>query len=96
MRRSDAPVDLEELLHLMHDRPTGQMVRCSKARAMFAMRACRKSVMVGMPLTKGQMTSVCYQPFYIYMSLKIFFNARVYAGCTTYGDNGSTMELPSW
>ncbi|KAI0920198.1 hypothetical protein AcV5_010002 [Taiwanofungus camphoratus] len=29
--------DLEELLHLMQDRPTGQMVRCSKARAMFAM-----------------------------------------------------------
>lgn len=51
-------VDLEEIIHLMHDRPTGQMVRCSKARAMFAMRACRKSVMVGMPLTKGQMLSV--------------------------------------
>ncbi|KAF8577108.1 hypothetical protein K439DRAFT_1365464 [Ramaria rubella] len=50
--------DLEELLHLMQDQPRGQMVRCSKARAMFAMRACRKSVMVGMPLTIGQMTSV--------------------------------------
>ncbi|KAJ7279404.1 MutL C terminal dimerization domain-containing protein [Mycena rebaudengoi] len=50
--------DLEELIHLMHDQPSGQVVRCSKARAMFAMRACRKSVMVGMPLTKGQMTSV--------------------------------------
>lgn len=50
--------DLEELLHLMQDRPSGQMVRCSKARAMFAMRACRKSVMVGMPLAKSQMTSV--------------------------------------
>ena len=52
------PADLEELLHLMQDRPSGQMVRCSKARAMFAMRACRKSVMVGMPLTKNQMISV--------------------------------------
>ncbi|KAF7980990.1 hypothetical protein HWV62_35806 [Athelia sp. TMB] len=50
--------DLEELLHLMQDRPAGQMVRCSKARAMFAMRACRKSVMVGKPLNKSQMTSV--------------------------------------
>ncbi|KAG6898189.1 hypothetical protein C0993_007041, partial [Termitomyces sp. T159_Od127] len=48
--------DLEELIHLMRDRPTGQMVRCSKARAMFAMRACRKSVMVGMPLSKHQMS----------------------------------------
>ncbi|PCH42834.1 DNA mismatch repair protein MutL [Wolfiporia cocos MD-104 SS10] len=50
--------DLEELLHLMQDQPTGHMVRCSKARAMFAMRACRKSVMVGMPLDRRQMTSV--------------------------------------
>lgn len=52
------PTDLEELLHLMKDQPSGQMVRCSKARAMFAMRACRKSVMVGRPLTKPQMTKV--------------------------------------
>ncbi|KAI0351151.1 DNA mismatch repair protein MutL [Trametes cingulata] len=50
--------DLEELLHLLQDRPAGQMVRCSKARAMFAMRACRKSVMIGMPLSARQMTSV--------------------------------------
>ncbi|KZT05115.1 DNA mismatch repair protein MutL [Laetiporus sulphureus 93-53] len=50
--------DLEELLHLMHDRPAGQMVRCSKARSMFAMRACRKSVMVGMPLSRSQMASI--------------------------------------
>ncbi|KAK0466391.1 uncharacterized protein EV420DRAFT_1511385 [Desarmillaria tabescens] len=52
--------DLEELIHLMHDRPSGTMVRCSKARAIFAMRACRKSVMVGMPLTKGQMTTIIH------------------------------------
>ncbi|EGN97539.1 hypothetical protein SERLA73DRAFT_56795 [Serpula lacrymans var. lacrymans S7.3] len=50
--------DLEELIHLLQDRPAGTMVRCSKARAMFAMRACRKSIMVGMPLTHNQMTSV--------------------------------------
>ncbi|KAJ6535110.1 MutL C terminal dimerization domain-containing protein [Mycena capillaripes] len=50
--------DLEELIHRMRDQPAGQMVRCSKARAMFAMRACRKSVMIGMPLTKGQMATV--------------------------------------
>jgi DNA mismatch repair protein PMS2 len=47
----------------MRDQPTGQMVRCSKARAMFAMRACRKSVMIGMPLTKGQMTAVSAKLF---------------------------------
>ncbi|KAI0706957.1 hypothetical protein C8Q76DRAFT_681916 [Earliella scabrosa] len=50
--------DLEELLHLIQDRPAGQMVRCSKARAMFAMRACRKSIMIGTPLNKRQMTAV--------------------------------------
>ncbi|PIL33828.1 hypothetical protein GSI_03534 [Ganoderma sinense ZZ0214-1] len=50
--------DLEELLHLMHDRPAGQMVRCSKARAMFAMRACRRSIMIGTALNKRQMALV--------------------------------------
>ncbi|KIJ62452.1 hypothetical protein HYDPIDRAFT_94326 [Hydnomerulius pinastri MD-312] len=50
--------DLEELIHLMQDRPTGTMVRCSKARAMFAMRACRRSVMVGKALDKSHMTAI--------------------------------------
>ena len=54
--------DLEELLDLLRDCQQGQMVRCSKARAMFAMRACRKSVMVGMPLKMQQMTSVSARP----------------------------------
>lgn len=57
-------LDLEELLHLLRDRPAGQMVRCSKARAMFASRACRKSVMIGMALNKSQMTSVCFASNY--------------------------------
>lgn len=47
----------------MQDRPAGQMVRCSKAKAMFAMRACRKSVMIGMPLSHKQMASVSHQFF---------------------------------
>ncbi|KAG1750669.1 hypothetical protein EDD22DRAFT_916186 [Suillus occidentalis] len=50
--------DLEELIHLMHDRPVGTMVRCSKARAMFAMRACRKSVMIGKALSMNRMNSI--------------------------------------
>ncbi|OAX33701.1 DNA mismatch repair protein MutL [Rhizopogon vinicolor AM-OR11-026] len=50
--------DLEELIHLMHDRPVGTMVRCSKARAMFAMRACRKNVMLGKALSANRMTSI--------------------------------------
>ena len=51
-------LDLEEILSLMHDRPTGQMVRCSKVRAMFASRACRKSVMIGDSLNTQQMVKV--------------------------------------
>jgi len=52
--------DLEQLLHLLSDgsRPAGQMVRCTKARAMFAMRACRKSVMIGKTLTRNQMAAL--------------------------------------
>ncbi|KAF7760691.1 hypothetical protein Agabi119p4_10100 [Agaricus bisporus var. burnettii] len=50
--------DLEELINLMQDRPNGSMVRCSKARAMFAMRACRKSVMIGTSLNRHQMLNI--------------------------------------
>ncbi|KAI9440283.1 hypothetical protein F5148DRAFT_1258759 [Russula earlei] len=50
--------DLEEILHLLRDRPSGTLVRSSKTRAMFAMRACRKSIMVGAPLNAKQMTTI--------------------------------------
>lgn len=50
--------DLEELVHLMHDTPPGTMVRCSRVRAMFASRACRKSVMVGHALNRRHMLNV--------------------------------------
>ena len=54
--------DLEELVSLLHDVPSGRMVRCSKARAMFASRACRSSVMVGDTLSPVQMATVCLSP----------------------------------
>ncbi|WWC86301.1 uncharacterized protein L201_001174 [Kwoniella dendrophila CBS 6074] len=52
--------DLEQLLHMLSDGPRtqGQMVRCTKARSMFAMRACRKSIMIGKSLTKLQMVNL--------------------------------------
>ncbi|TFK95434.1 hypothetical protein BDV98DRAFT_517618 [Pterulicium gracile] len=50
--------DLEELILLLHDAPPGRVVRCSKARSMFASRACRKSVMIGRSLTTSQMTTI--------------------------------------
>ena len=54
--------DLEELLYLLRDTSAGSEaargIRCSKARAMFASRACRKSVMIGTALNKGRMSAI--------------------------------------
>ncbi|KAN0062513.1 ATP-binding mismatch repair protein [Thecaphora frezii] len=54
--------DLEELLYLLRDlTPSSSAslsVRCSKARAMFASRACRKSVMIGTALKTRQMKRI--------------------------------------
>lgn len=54
--------DLEELLALLLDAPpqssTATIVRPSKVRRMFAMRACRSSIMIGRTLTAKQMSAV--------------------------------------
>ena len=50
--------DLEELLDLVGSAPAGEVVRPTKARRMFASRACRKSVMVGKALNANQMRAV--------------------------------------
>ncbi|SCU85203.1 LAMI_0C10462g1_1 [Lachancea mirantina] len=52
--------DLQELIHLVKDSDglDKSSIRCSKIRAMFAMRACRSSVMVGKPLTRKSMTQI--------------------------------------
>ncbi|KAL6719884.1 ATP-binding mismatch repair protein [Lecanora helva] len=55
--------DLEELITLLSDSPTsssslGNVPRPSKVRRMFAMRACRSSVMVGKTLTLKQMRAL--------------------------------------
>ena len=90
----DLDADLEELLHLMHDRPAGQMVRCSKARAMFAMRACRRSVMIGTALNRRQMTSVS---FCLLTSTGCYLNSCFHlsslVGGTTYGYDGPALAL---
>lgn len=88
---SDHDLDLSEILHLMQDKPAGSMVRCSKARAMFASRACRKSVMVGHPLTRAQMTSVRMSTHTL--STRTSFLTSV--GGATYGDDGPALELSS-
>lgn len=54
--------DLEELLFLLADNPTSgattAVPRPSKVRKMFAMRACRSSIMIGRALSRRQMERV--------------------------------------
>ncbi|OBT66201.1 hypothetical protein VE03_04303 [Pseudogymnoascus sp. 23342-1-I1] len=50
--------DLEELIVLLTETPPGQIPRPSKVRKMFAMRACRSSVMIGRTLTTKQMAKL--------------------------------------
>jgi DNA mismatch repair protein PMS2 len=50
--------DLEELIALLADAPPGSIPRPSKVRKMFAMRACRSSIMIGRTLTHKQMGNV--------------------------------------
>jgi DNA mismatch repair protein PMS2 len=55
--------DLEELLHLLAESPgpsqsSSMVPRPSKVRKMFAMRACRSSIMIGKTLTEPKMRTV--------------------------------------
>jgi DNA mismatch repair protein PMS2 len=53
--------DLEELIFLLGDNPTGSATtvpRPGKVRRMFAMRACRSSIMIGKALNEGKMREV--------------------------------------
>ncbi|CAO0803345.1 unnamed protein product [Mucor circinelloides] len=49
--------DFSELIHLITEHP-GEMVRCSRNRAMFASRACHKAARIGDSLSKKQMTRI--------------------------------------
>jgi DNA mismatch repair protein PMS2 len=56
--------DLEQLIQLLADSPgfgEGAVPRPSKVRKMFAMRACRSSIMIGKTLSKKQMQKVVAQ-----------------------------------
>ena len=50
--------DLEELLVLLAERSGTEVPRPTKVRKMFAMRACRSSIMIGKTLTRKQMQGV--------------------------------------
>ncbi|XP_075168627.1 mismatch repair endonuclease PMS2 isoform X2 [Haematobia irritans] len=47
--------DIDELIFMLQDAPEGTICRPSRIRAMFASRACRKSVMIGQALKKTTM-----------------------------------------
>ncbi|KAI9793799.1 MAG: hypothetical protein M1833_000522 [Piccolia ochrophora] len=53
-----SPQDLEELIALLVDAPADAVPRPSKVRRLFAMRACRSSIMIGRTLTGRQMEGV--------------------------------------
>ena len=50
--------DIDELLALLSDAPPGTIPRPSKVRKMFAMRACRSSIMIGRNLSHKQMGKI--------------------------------------
>ncbi|CCD25569.1 ATP-binding mismatch repair protein NDAI_0F02510 [Naumovozyma dairenensis CBS 421] len=54
--------DFNELIHAIRENAglNTEDLRCSKYRKLFAMRACRSSVMVGKPLTKKAMTTIVH------------------------------------
>ncbi len=93
--------DLEEILHLLRDRPSGTLVRSSKTRAMFAMRACRKSTMVGAPLNAKQMRTVSF--FFVFLLLVPLHISHPFFFCfiltvelldhSAHGNDGATVEL---
>jgi len=47
--------DVEEMIFMLSELNPGTLVRPSRIRKMFASRACRKSVMIGTPLTSSEM-----------------------------------------
>lgn len=47
--------DIDELLFILQEDSTSTVLRPSRIRAMFASRACRKSVMIGSALSKNEM-----------------------------------------
>lgn len=61
MKWSFGKEDIEEMLHLLYESPNSKDIRPSRVRAMFASRACRKSVMIGDSLTRGQMKRIVSQ-----------------------------------
>lgn len=50
--------DIHELIYLIDSHPGNPNVKVSKVRSMFAMRACRSSIMIGKPLTPKIMDTV--------------------------------------
>lgn len=50
--------DINELIYKISDQPNDKNIKCSRLRAMLAMRACRMSIMIGNPLSEKAMRKV--------------------------------------
>ncbi|CCG25664.1 Pms1 DNA mismatch repair factor [Candida orthopsilosis Co 90-125] len=50
--------DFMELINLVNEQPSNKHIKCSKIRNILAMKACRSSIMIGSPLSRGKMTQV--------------------------------------
>ncbi|SPO22138.1 related to PMS1 - DNA mismatch repair protein [Ustilago trichophora] len=100
--------DLEELLYLLRDTSAGSEaargIRCSKARAMFASRACRKSIMIGTALNKAKMSAILRNMGTIEQPWNCPHGRptmRHLACLKTLGDRGQAMKMdedasPNW
>ncbi|KAJ3181924.1 Mismatch repair endonuclease pms2 [Gaertneriomyces sp. JEL0708] len=53
--------DFEELIHKLGDNHPKDDIRCGKLEKVIASKACRTSVMIGMPLDKGLMSRIVRQ-----------------------------------
>ncbi|KAI9006000.1 hypothetical protein BC832DRAFT_462235 [Gaertneriomyces semiglobifer] len=53
--------DFEELIHKLGDNHPKDDIRCEKLEKVIASKACRTSVMIGMPLDKGLMSRIVRQ-----------------------------------
>ena len=84
------PSDLEELIFLLQDHYIGSMVRSKKARAMFAMRACRKSVMFGKALSRSQMVQVSL----LLAAISLHIHLSRTADSSAHGHHRPTLGTP--
>lgn len=93
--------DIDEILFMLEDAPANSMCRPSRVRAMFASRACRKSVMIGSALSHRDMKRIVTHmgemehPWVGILNLKLLFNLLFPITFTTFSLS-SYPALSTW